>query len=39
MKNWWLALFAFLIIAAPLAAADTYISNSKDWKDVYTVHI
>jgi len=39
MKNWWLALFAFLIIAAPFAVADTYISNSKDWKDVYSVHI
>jgi len=39
MKNWWLALLIILIAAAPIAAADTYISNSKDWRDVYSMHI
>jgi hypothetical protein len=39
MKDWWLALIIFLIAAAPIAAADTYISNSKDWRDVYSMHI
>ncbi len=37
MKNWWLAFLLILLIAMPIAAADTYISNSKDWKDVYSV--
>ncbi|MBN1544876.1 zinc ribbon domain-containing protein [Candidatus Woesearchaeota archaeon] len=37
MKKAWLIILCVLIIIMPLAAADTYISNSKDWKDVYSV--
>jgi hypothetical protein len=32
-----LSVILALIISVPVACADTYISNSKDWRDVYSV--
>lgn len=31
------ALLLFILILAASAAADTYLSNSRDWRDVYSV--
>ncbi len=39
MKKGLMLLLIFLIAAVPLVSADTLISNSKDWRDVYTVMI
>lgn len=37
MKKNWLFLLMFLLALAPFAAADTYLANSRDWTDVYSV--
>jgi hypothetical protein len=42
MRKCWLVLvllIALVTALAPLAEADTYISNSKDWRDVYSVMV
>lgn len=36
MRRPWILLLA-LILVIPLVSADVYISNSKDWRDVYSV--
>jgi hypothetical protein len=35
MKKWWLVLIFFMLVSPVFA--DTYISNSKNWQDVYSV--
>jgi len=39
MKKFLLLLIIFLMAVIPFSAADTYISNSKDWRDVYSVMV
>lgn len=39
MKKIGLLFLVFLIALVPLASADTFISNSRDWRDVYSVMV